>query len=310
MPESWLACDPDSDEAWIATAPPFQPPRGGLHWVGHAHLDLAWLWPVADTWQAAERTFRSLQLMDRDPELHLPFHAGSLRWMERIARIFADSGRQSPGTLGAHPADPGLERLCAGQCSLALEAVSAWAEASRRQFSEWQHGQLAPRQLRFRGRFASGGSGSRVRWFCTHKLAWNANSFPHRLFRWRSRGDGQVLADAAWDGTDADPVAMQQEQRYFSRPPAWIRRCGPGAGDHVGGPTPGDARSTAAVGRHPVGVAPWGTVRIYQGWSPARRRCRSGGMSYLGYIVAVPPRVRIRNVTTAPWRAATRGGSC
>ncbi|MEM0982228.1 MAG: alpha-mannosidase, partial [Cyanobacteria bacterium P01_H01_bin.58] len=28
--------------------------------TGHAHLDLAWLWPVEDTWRAAERTFRSV----------------------------------------------------------------------------------------------------------------------------------------------------------------------------------------------------------------------------------------------------------
>ena len=30
-----------------------QPPAGLFHVLGHAHLDLAWLWPVADTWQAA-----------------------------------------------------------------------------------------------------------------------------------------------------------------------------------------------------------------------------------------------------------------
>ena len=103
MPESWLACDPDSDEAVDLVRQHLalqSHPRGGLHWVGHAHLDLAWLWPVADTWQAAERTFRSaLQLMDRDPELHFAHSTPALyAWMERyrpdlFARI-QDARRQ------------------------------------------------------------------------------------------------------------------------------------------------------------------------------------------------------------------------
>ncbi|TAE52690.1 MAG: hypothetical protein EAZ88_14400, partial [Oscillatoriales cyanobacterium] len=33
---------------------------GKIYLVGHAHLDLAWLWPVPETWEAAERTFESV----------------------------------------------------------------------------------------------------------------------------------------------------------------------------------------------------------------------------------------------------------
>ncbi|MFM7269630.1 MAG: alpha-mannosidase, partial [Cyanobium sp.] len=50
---------------------PAVPGAGWVHVLGHAHLDLAWLWPVADTWQAAERTFRSaLALQERFSDLH------------------------------------------------------------------------------------------------------------------------------------------------------------------------------------------------------------------------------------------------
>src|SRR5918994_5029524 len=42
------------------------PPVGRLALTGHAHLDLAWLWPVAETRRKARRTFASvLGLMDR-----------------------------------------------------------------------------------------------------------------------------------------------------------------------------------------------------------------------------------------------------
>ena len=38
--------------------------------LGHAHLDLAWLWTVDETWKAAERTFVSaLNLMEDFPDL-------------------------------------------------------------------------------------------------------------------------------------------------------------------------------------------------------------------------------------------------
>jgi alpha-mannosidase len=29
-----------------------EPAQGEILWISHAHLDLAWLWPVADTWQS------------------------------------------------------------------------------------------------------------------------------------------------------------------------------------------------------------------------------------------------------------------
>ena len=32
---------------------------GTIQLLGHAHLDMAWLWEVAETWEVAERTFRS-----------------------------------------------------------------------------------------------------------------------------------------------------------------------------------------------------------------------------------------------------------
>ena len=42
------------------------PPVGRLALTGHAHLDLAWLWPVSETMRKGRRTFASvLSLMER-----------------------------------------------------------------------------------------------------------------------------------------------------------------------------------------------------------------------------------------------------
>jgi alpha-mannosidase len=79
-----------------------------------------------------------------------------------------------------------------------------------------------------------------VRWFCTHKLAWNAtNRFPHRLFRWRSRCGAELLAlNTAPIGTDGDPLAIASYWRDWQRASGlgealWL----PGVGDHGGGPS-------------------------------------------------------------------------
>jgi len=38
--------------------------------LGHAHLDLAWLWPISETWDVAQSTFESvLKLQQEFPDL-------------------------------------------------------------------------------------------------------------------------------------------------------------------------------------------------------------------------------------------------
>ncbi|HEY9642728.1 MAG TPA: alpha-mannosidase, partial [Coleofasciculaceae cyanobacterium] len=52
--------------------------------LGHAHLDMAWLWPLSETWQVAERTFRSvLHLQKEFPELSYCHTTPALyEWMQ------------------------------------------------------------------------------------------------------------------------------------------------------------------------------------------------------------------------------------
>ncbi|MBC1264606.1 alpha-mannosidase [Synechococcus sp. BSA11S] len=224
---------------------PFQGVAGSFHLLGHAHLDLAWLWPVADTWQAAERTFRSaLDLIDHHPDLHFGHSTPALyAWLERhrpalFARIRAAmrAGRWEPLN------GPWVEADCVlvGTASL-LRQFQEGQAYSRRTFPEWEH-QLAwlPDSFGFSAGLPAVAAATGVRWFCTHKLAWNATTpFPHRLFRWRSRCGAEVLAlMTAPIGTDGDPLAME---RYRL---AWQEATGdstalwlPGVGDHGGGPT-------------------------------------------------------------------------
>jgi alpha-mannosidase len=106
-----------------------------------------------------------------------------------------------------------------------------------------------------------------VRWFCTHKLAWNAsNPFPHRLFRWRGRCGSELLAlMTAPIGTDGDPLAMERQRILWQQVSGceetlWL----PGVGDHGGGPTAAMLEQLA-LWQHQPAAAPQrhGTLRAH-----------------------------------------------
>ena len=223
-------------------------PAGGaaaVQVLGHAHLDLAWLWPVADTWRAAERTFTSvLALMERFPQLHFGQSTPALyAWLEQhrpalfaAIRAAMVSGRWEPLN------GPWVECDCVllSTASL-LRQFQEGQHYSRRAFPEWRH-ELAwlPDSFGFSAGLPAVAQATGVQWFCTHKLAWNAtNPFPHRLFRWRSRCGSELFAmGTAPIGTDGDPLAIEKERLRWQQVSGcaellWL----PGVGDHGGGPT-------------------------------------------------------------------------
>jgi alpha-mannosidase len=247
-------------------------PDQGFQVLGHAHLDLAWLWPVADTWQAAERTFRSaLGLMERHPQLHFGHSTPALyAWLERHRpALFAEiraamrAGRWEPLN------GPWVETDCVLISTASLLRQFQEGQAySRRTFPEWTH-ELAwlPDSFGFAAGLPAVAAASGVRWFCTHKLAWNAtNPFPHRLFRWRGRCGAEVLAlITAPIGSDGDPMAMERYRLEWQQGTGlaqalWL----PGVGDHGGGPTAEMLEQLALWQDQPVAaLQQHGTLRAY-----------------------------------------------
>ena len=242
---------------------PLEPGPGPVHVLGHAHLDLAWLWPVADTWQAAERTFRScLALLERFPELHFGHSTPALyAWLEQhrptlfgAIQAAAAAGRWEPLN------GPWVETDCVlvGTASL-LRQFQEGQQYSRSAFPTWPATVAwLPDSFGFSAGLPAVAAATGVRWFATHKLAWNAtNPFPHRLFRWRSRCGSEVLAlVTAPIGTDGDPLAIEQHRL------AWQAATGcaealwlPGVGDHGGGPT-AEMLEQLALWRHHPAAAP------------------------------------------------------
>ena len=215
-----------------------------IHCLGHAHLDLAWLWPVADTWVAAERTFASVLALQREfPELTFSQSSPALlAWVEahRPQLFAAIQGQVAAGRWGIDAGlwvEPDLNlpggeaiarQLLYGQryCLEKFGAVSALAWLPDSFGFSWQ----LPQLLRQAG----------VRFFATQKLRWNdTNPFPYDLYTWQGLDGSQIVALTLPPiGTDIDPLAMATyacdwEANTGQTDCLWL----PGVGDHGGGPS-------------------------------------------------------------------------
>ena len=175
------------------------PPIGKLTLTGHAHIDLAWLWPVAETRRKVRRTWSSvLRLMDQHEEFTFnQSSAQAYKWMEED--------------------DPALlehikERVAEGR----WEPIGgSWTEPD----GQVSGGEAYARQLFYGQRYFEKTFGVRnsVAWlpdvfgfsggipqllrlagmtgFFTTKLNWNENNtFPYDLFMWQGIDGSQVLA--------------------------------------------------------------------------------------------------------------------
>jgi alpha-mannosidase len=184
------------------------PPVGGLALTGHAHLDLAWLWPVAETRRKARRTFASvLGLMDRYEDFVFNQSSAQLyRWIEDddpalFARVEEriTEGRWEP--VGGSWVEPDCQIPSGESFARQLFYGQRYFQDrfGRRSTVAWfpdtfGYSPGIPQLLR-----GAGMSG-----FFTYKLNWNeTNAFPHDLFVWEGiDGTGVVAHTFENPGTD------------------------------------------------------------------------------------------------------------
>ncbi|MGQ9873242.1 alpha-mannosidase [Leptodesmis sp.] len=212
--------------------------------LGHAHLDMAWLWTVKETWKAAERTFQSVLNLQKDfPELTFCHTTPALyEWMEqhrpdlfaqiqaqvKVGRWEVVAGFWIEPELNLISGESIVRQVLYGQRYLQEKFGSicpiAWVPDT---FGfTWQLPQI----------LKQGG----VDYFVTQKLRWNdTTKFPYELFQWQAPDGTQILSlMSAPIGEGIDPVKMTSflwdlEQKTGLRTLLWL----PGVGDHGGGPT-------------------------------------------------------------------------
>jgi alpha-mannosidase len=222
----------------------FQPGDARIYLLGHAHLDLAWLWPVAETWEVAERTFASvLALQAEYPQLTFCHTSPVLYdWMEKnrpelFDRIqaMARSGRWE--VVGGMWVEPDLN-LISGE-SIARQLIYGQRYV-REKFGQVSKVAWLPDTFGFCQQLPQLMKLGQMEYFVTQKFRWNdTNPFPHQLFWWQSPDGSQVLSYmSAPIGEGLDPVAVavygaQWQQDTGDAQALWLL----GVGDHGGGPT-------------------------------------------------------------------------
>ncbi len=218
-----------------------------IHLLGHAHLDMAWLWTVTETWAVAERTFESvLKLQTEYPDLTFCHSTPALyAWIEQnrpnlFERIKEKIALGKWEIVGGMWVEPELNLIDGESIVRQILYAQRYVKAKFGNFTKiawlpdsfgftWQLPQL----------LKQGG----IEYFVTQKLHWNdTTKFPHGIFWWQSPDGSKILSLISPPNTagvmDTNPITMGKyaidwEKQTSLKDTLWL----PGVGDHGGGPT-------------------------------------------------------------------------
>ncbi len=215
-----------------------------IYLVGHAHLDMAWLWTVDETWKVAERTFNSVLNLQKDfPELTFCHSTPALyEWMElNRPELFAQIQQQVRAgrweIIGGMWIEPELN-LISGE-SIARHLLYGQRYCQEK-FGDINRVAWLPDSFGFCWQLPQLLKQGGVDYFVTQKLRWNdTTTFPHEIFEWRSPDGSQISSVmSAPIGEGIDPIklaayAWEWTVKTGLLDSLWL----PGVGDHGGGPT-------------------------------------------------------------------------
>ncbi len=225
--------------------------------IGHAHIDTAWLWPLAETHRKCQRTFSSVvTYMDRYPEFK--FACSQAYQYETMQRLNPDL----------------FERICAKvEAGQWLPVGGSWVEPD----CNLPSGESLCRQFLYGQRYFEQTFGQRcsVFWnpdvfgyngqlpqimrqagitrFLTQKLSWNKFTSPmHHTFYWRGIDGSEVLAHFPPANTYNGRVSMEELRHHAANYKDSDRSADGyylfGYGDGGGGPTTGMIERLRRVG--------------------------------------------------------------
>jgi alpha-mannosidase len=227
-------------------AEPGRPRRPIARSTGHAHLDLAWLWPVSETRRKAVRTSATaLRMLEEYPDyVYSASQPQMYEWLEADApEVFSQisarvaEGRWEP--VGAMWVEPDVnvpepESLI----RQLLYGTRYWKE----RFGVDVTNAWLPDTFGFPRELPQLLSGAGITSFVTMKLAWNdRNPFPYHAFRWTGPDGSSVAAHilpAHEYHLDNRPSSIVGSEERFEAWPTVERYINLyGVGDGGGGPS-------------------------------------------------------------------------
>jgi alpha-mannosidase len=215
--------------------------------LGHAHLDMAWLWTTDETYEVAERTFKSVLNLQQDfPALTFGHTSPALyEWIEHnrpeLFQLIQDAVKSNKWEiLGGMWVEPETNLVC-GE-SLIRQLIYG------QQYYQEKFGDIAkvawlPDSFGFTWQLPQIMQQCGIEYFVTGKLHWNdTTKFPHGCFWWESPDGTQLLTLMSPPNVtgvmDTNPITMANygvdwEVQTGLQEIFWL----PGVGDHGGGPT-------------------------------------------------------------------------
>jgi alpha-mannosidase len=215
--------------------------------IGHAHIDTAWLWPLAETYRKCVRSFSSqLAYMDRYPEYRFACsQAQQYDWIrerepELFARIVAKvkAGQWVP--VGGSWVEPDCN-LTSGE-SLVRQLLFG-QRFFKQHFGRYCNELWQPDVFGYNGQLPQLMRQAGMTHFLTQKLSWNRFNKPeHQTLTWEGIDGSSVLAHfppADTYNSVATVAELRQAARLFKDHPASHQGFLLfGFGDGGGGPTP------------------------------------------------------------------------
>lgn len=171
-----------------------------LHAVGHAHMDIAYLWPVAQMRRKIARTSsNALRLMEEYPSFHFSNSQAILYafleedYPEIFERIRMAVARGQWEVMGGMWVEPDVN--IAGGEALVRQLVLA-RRYFRRKFGDAEAPVLwLPDTFGFPWSLPQLAKQAGIKWFCTNKMNWNQrNRMPSSTFRWQGIDGSQILS--------------------------------------------------------------------------------------------------------------------
>jgi len=214
-----------------------------IYLLGHAHLDLAWLWPVDETWEVAQSTFESVLKLQQEFPLTFCHSTPALyAWIEQHRPDLFTAIQQQVKTgcwevVGGLWVEPELN-LINGE-SIVRQLLYGQRYVLEK-FGNISTVAWLPDSFGFCATLPQFLKQGGIEYFVTQKMRWNdTTKFPYQAFWWRSP-DGTELFSlmSAPIGESIDPIKMASHacewETQTSLPiTLWL----PGVGDHGGGPT-------------------------------------------------------------------------
>lgn len=213
--------------------------------VGHAHMDLAWLWPIRETIRKGARTFSTaLRMMERYPDYVFGASQPQLyQWIkehypklyEQVKARIAEGRWELQGAMWVEP-----DSNVSGGEAL-IRQIMYGQQFYKREFGQTVRTLWVPDIFGYTASLPQLLVKSGLAYMVTQKLSWNAyNDYPHHTFFWEGIDGSKILTHLPPEDTYNSPAAPRSlakiEREYWDSNVSDRALMLFGIGDGGGGP--------------------------------------------------------------------------